>query len=111
MRALWVVSIALAACSTEHMDEITDATAPAIDGGPLDGEALIIAEPAPPRDAAAPALPAEPAAAAPPNCAICDAPPNVDQSACAEDEARFPSSAACERIGSPCPLGQWAEDL
>lgn len=40
----------------------------------------------------------------------CDPDPDPEPT-CAADEALFPGSVACERIGTACPAGSWADDL
>lgn len=41
----------------------------------------------------------------------CDPWPEGGPHECAEDEAHFPGEPGCSLIGTPCPEGNWAEDL
>ena len=41
----------------------------------------------------------------------CDPWPVGGQQECADDEAHFPGEPGCTPIGTPCPEGNWAEDL
>jgi len=43
--------------------------------------------------------------------ATCDPWPETGREDCAIDEAHFPGGAGCEAIGTPCPAGDFAEDL
>ncbi len=46
-----------------------------------------------------------------PDLVTCDPWPEDGPEDCAIDEAHFPGRPGCERIGTPCPLGDWAEDI
>jgi len=77
-----------------------------------------------PYEPVSPVPPEAPAEAAPPelvpcaagwaevagDVAYCDPFPG-DDAACAADEARFAGSAGCERVGTSCPAGEWADGL
>ena len=41
----------------------------------------------------------------------CDPWPDGGRHTCADDEAHFPGEPARSRVGSPCPTGDWADDL
>ncbi|MBI2893324.1 MAG: hypothetical protein HYY06_07205, partial [Deltaproteobacteria bacterium] len=41
----------------------------------------------------------------------CDPWPEGGQQSCAEDEAHFPGGPGCERIGPPCPDGEWPAEI
>jgi hypothetical protein len=41
----------------------------------------------------------------------CDPWPNDGPTDCTDDEAHFPGEAACRRIGTACPAGDYAEDI
>jgi len=43
--------------------------------------------------------------------ATCDPYPEGGAKACGADEAHFPGEPACTRIGRPCPVGDFPEDL
>ncbi len=45
------------------------------------------------------------------DAATCEPWPETGYQACAIDAAHFPGRAGCERIGSLCPAGDWAEEL
>ncbi|MBI2893327.1 MAG: hypothetical protein HYY06_07220 [Deltaproteobacteria bacterium] len=49
----------------------------------------------------------------PDNAALvtCDPWPEGGRQDCAEDEAHFPGRPGCERIGPPCPEGEWAAKI
>ncbi len=90
------------------------------DAGPDGGDGGLVTEP-PPLDA--PASPAPPRitpcpdgwreAADPglPDISVCDPWPATGPQDCAVDEAHFPGEADCRRVGTPCPAGDWADDL
>ena len=42
---------------------------------------------------------------------VCEPWPEDGEHACATDEAHFPGAPACELLGEPCLLEEWAEDL
>lgn len=105
------LSALLIACSGATSDPSPDGSTSAVDGG----------IPAP----VAPEAPA-PAALSPVSCpggwvayeaagrAVACVPSWLTSDAvppCAADEARFPSSTACEPIGATCPAGDFADDL
>jgi hypothetical protein len=46
-----------------------------------------------------------------PQMATCDPWPEGGPLPCAIDEAHFPGRPSCERIGTSCPAGDWAEDI
>ncbi len=46
-----------------------------------------------------------------PELAACDPWPEGGPLDCAEDEAHFPGGPRCERIGTACPAGDWAQDI
>jgi len=46
-----------------------------------------------------------------PEVVTCDPWPGDGPEDCVADEAHFPGGAGCERIGTPCPAGDFPEDL
>jgi hypothetical protein len=42
---------------------------------------------------------------------VCEPWPGEAAETCADDEAHLPGGAGCERIGTACPAGDWADDL
>ncbi len=104
---VWVLA---AGCSNETgFDETADAGQEA-DGGPG-------FEPAPPEPPERPRMTPCPkgwhevADRDDPDLVTCDPWPKGGPRDCALDEAHFPGGAGCERIGTACPAGDWAEDL
>ncbi|MBI2893325.1 MAG: right-handed parallel beta-helix repeat-containing protein [Deltaproteobacteria bacterium] len=79
-----------------------------------------IAEPEPPAPPAPPELPRmtpcpegwrEKVDPDDPALVTCDPWPEGGRQECAEDEAHFPGRPGCERIGPPCPEGEWPVEI
>lgn len=115
----WVIGAALlVGCGGDPHGGSPDAGP---DGSGEDGGEPV--EPAPPEAPAPPASPAAPrmtpcpegwrAVEDPdaPELVTCNPWPEGGRQDCAADEAHFPGSAACERIGTACPAGDYAEDI
>ncbi len=107
--ALASLSIVFAGCSADFASRIDDGTR-AVQGN-------IPASPLPPALPALPVLTPCPAGwreLPPPavgGAVTCDPWPDGGVHACAQDEAHFPGTPGCSRIGSDCPAGEWPEGL
>jgi hypothetical protein len=105
---LWLaVPAVLAACEDEPTDQAD---------GDADSDAdsdLEIAPPAPPAPPVFTPCPLGWREVTDPESDLvtCDPWPEGGPHECAEDEAHFPGEPGCSRIGTACPVGDWAEDL
>ncbi len=107
-RPFVVVALFLAACGERFPTG-------GADGGVDDADAGF--EPAAPEPPAAPSLtPCPPGWREVPDAEIsglvtCDPFPEDGPEDCASHEAHFPGGPGCERVGAPCPAGDFAEDI
>jgi hypothetical protein len=108
----------LAACSSgpaPGADADADGgDAPADDAGVADF-AVAVEPPVPPEPAALPVLTPCPSGwrelGTGTDEVTCDPWPEGGPQDCAVDEAHFPGAPGCVRVGTPCPAGDWADDL
>lgn len=105
------VAVALAACSDDAPADPTDA---GVDAAPDAPPELVVEPPAPPAfPVLVPCPPGWREVVDPddPRLVTCDPWPEGGPRTCADDEAHFPGTPGCARVGTACPAGDWAEDI
>lgn len=110
MRAVLLVWIAGCGGGLAGDDEGPDASTD-LDGGEADAGPILPSPPEAPTLTPCPTGWREIADPDRPEITICDPWPETGPEDCAVDEAHFPGGAGCERIGTACPPGNFAEDI